>query len=131
MTKTTEPTQQQQSTGLSEVELPAAEPITTGLVCPKCGGASLRESETRRRADLIPTLKGLTALRCRTCQERFHAKLPKMAAGVAKKNRDRRHQEPFWNRPEGRRKIAQVAIYGLSILVFVGFLLFLTNVGNN
>ena len=122
-------TENDQITRLEEEEKTPAKAAAAEVVCPKCGSASLRESNTRRRADILPSVWGKTALRCRDCQQRFSAKVPKNFFPAAKA-RDR-HHEPLWRRPEGKRKLAQAGIIVLSLIAFAAFLYLLAGVGSS
>jgi hypothetical protein len=99
---------------------------TARTLCPHCGSAEIRESTTRRGADLLPSNLTRKAYRCRGCRGRFHLKAA-AAANVnpvqpASGRRIVRDRDPFWRRPNFKRQFSQGTVVAGSIIAFAVFL---------
>jgi len=99
------------------------------MKCPGCGSTSLRASRQREWNDAIPALLGRRAYRCRSCRTRFHAAAPPEDAappGSAESPLPSRRRRR-WRIPRRlRRRLLEVAVFALLLVIFLMFLRYLT-----
>jgi len=106
-------------------------PPSPALVCSHCGSDNVRESASRRGADLIPTNLGKTPYRCRACRGRFYLRQPRATteSQAPRRKRSKRSQEAFWLRPSVRRHMGDLTVVAGAMVVFFVFLYFLVRTG--
>ena len=99
------------------------------MICPGCGSTEVRKSRRSRWGDLFPRIRGRQAFRCRSCRARFHGAAE--AAPAASRSRSgglfRGHRHgPGRGSKRLRRRVLEIAIFLLMLVVFYLFLRYLT-----
>jgi len=89
--------------------------------CPQCGSTRVRASRERGWNDAFHWILGRRATRCRQCRRRFYTLLSDAPA--------LRGQQKPRGTPRSknvRRRLIEVAIFGLLLIIFLFFLRYLT-----
>ncbi len=99
------------------------------MKCPKCGSTELRKSRHGKLSDVVQALFGRNAYRCRSCRVRFHTAESLESPGSASRDgagpRRQHHKRKRLSRGF-RRRLVEVAVFVLMLIVFLVFLRYLT-----
>ncbi len=101
------------------------------MSCPKCGGINVRRSRRSTWVDALYAFSKRKPFRCRDCRSRFYAPESNAASDVTpparKKHRSSDHHgpKPLFSK-RARRRLIEVVIFGVMLILFLIFLRFLT-----
>ena len=98
------------------------------MTCPTCASTEVRRSRRFRWGDLFLRIRGRHAYRCRSCRTRFHGKEGAAPAHRSRSGGFRRKLRHGGERISKRlrRRLVEVAIFLLMLVVFYLFLRYLT-----
>ena len=101
------------------------------MTCPQCTSSDIRRSRDSSWKDLLPSLLGQQAFRCRKCRHRFYAVASAQLAANDPNQPGRRIQpDPIGKRRKVRRffrRVIQLAVLVVMFSLFGFFLRYITS----
>ena len=100
------------------------------MSCPKCGCKEVRRSRRHKWVDTFHAVRQRKAYRCQECRARFYAKesghASETRASIQKKHQTHTHRPSQLGGKRLRRRLAELVIFGVMLVLFLLFLRYLT-----
>jgi hypothetical protein len=102
--------------------------VVKRMKCPSCSGLDLRVSKRHPRFSFLYEARGYERYRCRSCRHAFWEKPPANSDESTRRKRQRGWSSSIQS--QARRRVIEVAIFVIMLLIFVMAIRYMINKGD-